>query len=103
VSGWRSTQLTKAEMKEIQNALSGLHVFTSPPVCLGCRIKDVSFYQVDVWSKGKFARLTAATHLSAPIAPLLDAILQGEVKKWVGKPRLKEGGLSCEGDSIKGL
>src|SRR6516165_479360 len=89
VSGGRSTQFTKAEMKHIQDALSDLHVFTSPPVCIGCRIKDVSFYEVDVRSKGKFARLTAATHLSAPIAPLLESILQGEVKKWVGKPRLK--------------
>ena len=58
-------------MKHIQDALSDLHVFTSPPVCIGCRIKDVSFYEVDVRSKGKFARLTAATHLSAHIAPHL--------------------------------
>ena len=86
-------------MKHIQKALTDLHVFTSPSVCLGCGIIDASFYQVDVWSKGKFAALRAATSHSGPIAPLLEAILQGEVENWVGEPRLKEGShLSCEGD-----
>jgi hypothetical protein len=103
VAGWRSAQLTKREMNRINDALAELHVFASPPVCLGCRIKDASFYNVDIWSRGRFARLTAATHLSTPIAPLLAAILQGDVKAWVGKPNPKEGGLSCEGDSITGL
>ena len=105
VSGRHTTRLTKAEMKQIRKAVSVLHVFTSPEICLGCTNIDASIYEVDVWSRGKFARLRASAFRSAPIAPLVEAILQGEVKNWVGKPRLKEGShLSCVGDdSMSGL
>ena len=57
VSGRHTTRLTKAEMKQIRKALSDLHVFTSPEICLGCTNIDASIYEVDVWSEGEVRSL----------------------------------------------